>query len=151
MELKWEIRKFEDFSLRAFHDLIQLRIEVFVLEQDCPYQDLDGLDIDAWHVTATNEDGMVVACSRILSPGALYDQVSFGRVLTKMNKRGRQLGHEVVKRTIDFIQNKFSGEDIKISAQEYLIKFYETHGFKQSGEGYLEDGIPHVPMILKQA
>jgi len=146
MKMVWRVRRFEDFSLEEFHDLIQLRIEVFVLEQDCPYQELDGLDKSAWHVTGENEDGELLACSRIIAPGISCKEVSFGRVLTKLNVRGEKIGHEVVKRTIAFIEKAYPGQTMKISAQKHLKKFYEYYKFKQSGEGYLEDGIPHIPM-----
>ncbi|MFT4660827.1 MAG: ElaA protein [Patiriisocius sp.] len=149
MKILWEIRTFDEFNLEEFHDLIQLRIEVFVIEQDCPYQELDGLDKGAWHITGRDENGQYIACSRVIKGGEVYDQVSFGRVIIKEGFRGLKLGHEVVSRTMDFIKGKFPGEDVKISAQEYLLQFYELHDFVQVGEMYLEDDIPHIPMIYK--
>jgi ElaA protein len=138
MKILWEIRTFDEFNLEEFHDLIQLRIEVFVIEQE-----------GAWHITGRDENGQYIACSRVIKGGEVYDQVSFGRVIIKEGFRGLKLGHEVVSRTMDFIKGKFPGEDVKISAQEYLLQFYELHDFVQVGEMYLEDDIPHIPMIYK--
>jgi ElaA protein len=139
---------FSELSTRQLYDVLQLRSEVFVVEQDCVYQDIDGYDDKAYHVLFYDEE-VLVAYSRILPAGAYFDQLSIGRVIVKETHRSRKLGHELMKSSIDFSLKTFSKSQIKISAQQYLIKFYESHGFVISGEGYLEDGIPHISMILQ--
>ncbi len=142
-----EIKPFNCLSLDELHDLIQLRIQVFVLEQDCPYQDLDGRDKVAEHLIAI-EDGVMMATLRILSPGIAYKEWSIGRVVVDEKSRGTGLGHRIMEEAIRWVDTKQGGPAaIKLSAQEHLRAYYERHGFEQCGEGYLEDGIPHIPML----
>ena len=145
------IKPYQELSLDEFHDVIALRIAVFVIEQDCPYQDLDGLDKGAWHLLVKEENSLF-ATLRILRPGTSYAEAwSIGRVVVATQARGTGLGHEIMNRGIEFIQELAPEARIKISAQTYLKAFYEEHGFQQCGEGYLEDGIPHIPMDLHLA
>lgn len=139
---------FSELTTRQIYDILQLRSEVFVVEQDCVYQDIDGHDDKAYHVLFYDEQ-ILVAYSRILPPGAYFDELSIGRVIVKETHRSQKLGHELMKTSIDFSLKTFPKSMIKISAQQYLIKFYESHGFVISGEGYLEDGIPHISMKLE--
>lgn len=143
-----KILLFSELTTRQLYDILQLRSEVFVVEQDCVYQDIDGNDDKAYHVLFYDESTLV-AYSRILPPGAYFDDLSIGRVIVKETHRGQKLGHELMKKSIEFAISQFSKSLIKISAQQYLIKFYESHGFIISGEGYLEDGIPHISMTLE--
>jgi ElaA protein len=144
-QLKWHNAPYEKLSVDEFHDIAALRIEIFVVEQDCPYQELDGLDKIATHLWATDEE-TVVACLRILPPGASYTECAIGRVVVSQAQRGTGLGHELMKRGMDMVKELYGPSDIKISAQEHLKSYYEKHEFKQCGDGYLEDGIPHIPM-----
>lgn len=144
--MKIEIKAYEQLSLDEFHDLIQLRIKVFVLEQDCPYQELDGNDRSAEHLIAI-ERGKMMATLRILPPGIAYPEWSIGRVVVDKEARGTGLGHRIMTEALAHIERKdVKPAQIKLSAQEHLRNYYEQHGFKQCGEGYLEDGIPHIPM-----
>ena len=142
-----EIKPYKHLTLDEFHDLIQLRIKVFVIEQDCPYQDLDGRDKVAEHLIAI-EEGIMMATLRILSPGIAYKEWSIGRVVVDEKARGTGLGHRIMEEAIRWIDAKNgSTAAIKLSAQEHLRAYYERHGFEQCGDGYLEDGIPHIPML----
>ncbi|WP_127845985.1 GNAT family N-acetyltransferase [Psychroflexus aestuariivivens] len=142
------IRSFQELSTREIYDILQLRSEVFVVEQDCVYQDIDGHDEAAFHLTFY-EGKVLAAYSRILPANAYFDELSIGRVIVKSSFRSQKLGHKLMKESIDFAQKKYPNQDIVISAQQYLIKFYESHAFKIEGEGYLEDDIPHIKMRLK--
>jgi ElaA protein len=140
-----EILPFSKLSSPQVYDLLQLRSEVFVVEQDCVYQDIDGYDNKAFHVLFY-EDKILVAYSRILPPGVYFEKLSIGRVIVKATHRKLNLGHDLMDRSIAFSRTNYPKSSIKISAQQYLIKFYESHGFETDGEGYLEDGIPHIGM-----
>lgn len=142
-----QILLFSELSTRQIYDVLQLRSEVFVVEQDCVYQDIDGHDEKAYHVLFYDE-GILVAYSRILPPGTYFEELSIGRVIVKETHRSQKLGHVLMKSSIEFSLKTFPKSIIKISAQQYLIQFYESHGFVISGEGYLEDGIPHIGMKL---
>lgn len=145
--MEHKILLFSELSTQQLYAILQLRSEVFVVEQDCVYQDIDGHDDAAYHVLFY-DDASLVAYSRILPPGAYFDELSIGRVIVKETHRSQKLGHELMKVSITFSLYTFPKSIIKISAQQYLIKFYESHGFVISGEGYLEDGIPHIAMKL---
>lgn len=145
--MEHKILRFSELSAQQMYDILQLRSEVFVVEQDCVYQDIDGHDDAAYHVLFY-DDTSLVAYSRILPPGAYFDELSIGRVIVKGTHRSQKLGHELMKVSITFSLHAFPKSIIKISAQQYLIKFYESHGFVITGDGYLEDGIPHIAMKL---
>lgn len=144
--MKISIKKFEDFTIHQLHDVLQLRSEVFVVEQDCVYQDIDGKDLKALHVIGEKE-GKVVAYTRCFAPGFYFEEAAIGRVVVNLEQRKYGYGHVIMKASINAIKNAFKTEIIKLSAQTHLKKFYESHGFKQVGEGYLEDGIPHIAMV----
>lgn len=138
---------FDQLSLVELYQILAMRVEVFVVEQDCPYQDLDGLDQKAIHLVSSSLDGKIAATLRILPPGISFDCHAIGRVVTSPEFRGQGLGNEIMERTLKYMENHFGVEvPIKLSAQEHLKKYYENHGFSQCGDGYLEDGIPHIPM-----
>lgn len=141
-----QIRAFEELSLQELYQLLQLRSEVFVVEQDCVYQDIDGKDQKALHVLGIIAN-KVVAYTRIFPPGFYFEQAAIGRVVVKEDNRKSNLGHEILKASVEAIREHYGTDTIKLSAQTYLTKFYEGHGFVQTGEGYLEDGIPHIAMI----
>lgn len=145
--LSWSIKAFEDLTLREFHDLIALRIDVFIVEQNCPYPELDGKDEQSYHIIGRNEKYEIVATSRILPPGLSYPQVSIGRVVVAKNERMNNYGHDMMRMAFQFTLEKFGNTEIKISAQKYLESFYLSHDFVPTGKEYLEDGIPHLEMI----
>ncbi|MDG1159693.1 MAG: GNAT family N-acetyltransferase [Flavobacteriales bacterium] len=151
MHLNWKVKTWDELSLEAFYRIAQLRIDVFVIEQDCPYQDLDGKDQQSVHLWAEGEGGEVLAYLRIVAPGVSYPQVAIGRVISSSKMRGTGLGIELMKRGIEAVNQQYGDVAIKLSAQQYLIKFYEKFGFQTVGEGYLEDDIPHIAMIRKGA
>lgn len=144
--ISWHLKKFEALSVWELYPILQLRSQVFVVEQNCVYQDLDGKDAQALHIFAL-EGKQVVAYARLFKPGDYFDLASIGRVVVDENFRKLKLGHELIEKSIEAIETHFNTIEIKISAQLYLKKFYETHGFVQTGEGYLEDGIPHIAMV----
>ena len=127
-------------------------MDVFVVEQACPYPELDGKDTHAHtlHVAARTADRNLVAYLRILAPGVSYPGVSFGRVVTAKAFRGRGLSHELINKAVELARVNWPGIPVQIGAQEYLKDFYQSHGFEATSEIYLEDGIPHIDMVLKQ-
>ncbi|MGV3461691.1 MAG: GNAT family N-acetyltransferase [Flavobacterium sp.] len=142
---QFKIKRFNELSLPELYQVLQLRSEVFVVEQNCVYQDIDGKDAKAVHVFS-GEDGQVAAYCRLFGPGDYFENTSIGRVVIGEKYRDRKWGHAMMKAAIDAIAAIWQTSAITISAQLYLKKFYETHGFVQSGEQYLEDGIPHIRM-----
>ncbi|WP_029034270.1 GNAT family N-acetyltransferase [Salinimicrobium terrae] len=144
MQIK--ISTFEELNLKELYKVLQLRAEVFVVEQDCVYQDIDGKDEKALHILGF-EDDELVAYTRIFPPGIYFSEAAIGRVVVKEGHRKKNYGHEILKASIRAVEEKFHTQKIKLSAQTYLTTFYESHGFEQIGEGYLEDGIPHIAMV----
>lgn len=144
--LRVKVKQLQEFTIDELYDTLQLRSEVFVVEQDCVYQDIDGKDRKALHVIGT-KDGKVVAYTRIFDAGDYFEKASIGRVVVSSTARAFGYGHVIMKASIEAIQQHYHTRSIKISAQTYLKKFYESHGFLQVGEEYLEDGIPHIGMV----
>ncbi|MDC3319041.1 GNAT family N-acetyltransferase [Flavobacteriaceae bacterium] len=140
------IKKFNELSTHELYAVLQLRAEVFVVEQDCVYQDLDNKDLDAYHVLGVL-DTKIVAYARIFKPGDYFLESSIGRIVVKKEFRKFQYGYQLVQNSIQFIENNLQQNKILISAQSYLTKFYNSFGFTQVGEEYLEDGIPHIKML----
>lgn len=141
-----EIKHFKDLTLDEFHDLIALRIEVFIIEQNCPYQELDGLDKGAYHLLIREND-KIIATARILLPGIVYPEIAIGRVVSSPRYRSFKLGHLIMKNSIEFILNNLKENKARLSAQSHLVGYYEKHGFQSTGKNYLEDGIPHTEML----
>ena len=146
MELKWKIKPFEALNVDELYDLLKLRSEIFVVEQNCVYLDLDGKDKKALHLMGEFE-GKIVAYSRLFDAGISFDNASIGRVVVDANYRDRKWGHELMQVAIAEIKSNFDKDKITIGAQLYLKKFYESHGFVQTSEMYLEDDIEHIEMI----
>lgn len=140
------IRKFSALTTGQLYDILQLRSEIFVVEQQCIYNDLDGLDKDATHMII-QEFGLTIATARILPAGIRFPQVSIGRVVVHQAYRGRDYGKILMRRAIQYATEAWNAVEIKISAQLYLKKFYEELGFMQVTDVYDEDGIPHIGMI----
>lgn len=149
MHLDWQIKHYRDLSLNEFHDLIRLRLEAFVVEQNCAYLDLDGKDKKCYHLICRDGKGDIVATARILPPGLSYDDAAIGRVVIEEELRGQGAGHDLMERCIEFCVQEFGGSPIRISAQKHLENYYSKHQFKSTGNEYLEDGIPHVEMMLE--
>jgi ElaA protein len=146
-EGSWTCQPFEALSGRDVHDLLSLRAAVFVVEQDCVFQDPDDLDLHAHHFLL-REAGRLLACQRCLPPGTPYEESSIGRIVVAPEARGRDLGRELVKRGIDFNRRTWPGYAIRIGAQSRLTRFYESLGFRSCEDHYMEDGIEHVHMVL---
>ena len=142
-----EIKKFNKLTLEELYSLLQLRSEVFIVEQDCVYQDLDGKDYKSLHVIA-KENNKIIAYTRLFNKGQYFKEASIGRVVVAKNQRNLSYGSEIMKASINAIQDCFSTREIKISAQLHLKEFYNSFGFKVIGCSYLEDGIPHIGMVL---
>ena len=140
------IKRFNELSTHELYAVLQLRAEVFVVEQDCVYQDLDNKDLDAYHVLGVL-DTKIVAYARIFKPGDYFLESSIGRIVVKKEFRKFQYGYQLVQNSIQFIENNLQQNTILISAQSYLTKFYNSLGFIRVGEEYLEDGIPHIKML----
>ena len=145
-ELNFEIKDFNQLSTQDLYAVLQLRSEVFVVEQDCVYLDLDGKDQLAYHVLGY-KDSILIAYARVFKPGDYFSKSSIGRIIVKKTHRRFKYGDHLVKNSIEFIEKKFKEKEILISAQAYLINFYNNLGFKQKGEQYLEDDIPHIKML----
>lgn len=146
--MKFEFKDFNELTIDELYDILQLRAEIFVVEQDCVYNDLDGLDKVAMHQFAI-KDNEIVAYSRLLKPGTRFADYSIGRVVVKQTVRGTGIGIEMMKAAKKYIVNEWGATKIKISAQKYLQKFYEDLGFEIVTDEYLEDGIPHFGMMYK--
>lgn len=144
------VKTFEELTLNELYEILQLRSEVFVVEQDCVYQDIDGKDQKAVHIFGTKED-KIVAYTRCFPPGAYFQMAAIGRVVVTIDQRKYGYGHEIMRSSVQVIERRYHSKEIKVSAQTHLKKFYESHGFEQAGEGYLEDGIPHIGMIKNKA
>lgn len=146
--MDYTCKKFSELSLEELYQIMVLRQEVFVVEQDCPYLDADGKDQSSFHLMGRDEKGKLVAYTRLVPKGISYEKYpSIGRVVTSSSVRGRGVGKELMEVSIEWCEKIWSGASVKISAQTYLKKFYESLGFEQVGEGYLEDDIPHIPML----
>lgn len=143
--LKWKIKRFKELSLEELYQLLRLRSEVFVVEQNCVYQDIDGKDSKAIHLIGTFKDE-IVAYARLFDPGDYFEDASIGRVVVAQKHRENKWGHELMQQAIFGVEQFCQTQKITISAQLYLQKFYESHGFVAVNEVYLEDDIPHIRM-----
>ena len=145
--LVWQCKSFGTLQAAELYKLLQLRAAVFVVEQNCAYLDPDDKDIFALHVLCSRGSELL-ACARILPGGVSYPEVSIGRVATSASARGTGVGRELMNYTLKQITEVFGSVPVRISAQCYLERFYESFGFIRQGEDYLEDDIPHVEMLL---
>ncbi len=139
------IKKFKELSKKELYAVLALRCEVFVVEQECAYQDLDGKDEKAYHLLCTENDELL-AYLRIFNPRDYVENASIGRVLVKKELRGQGFAIKIMEMAIAFVESKIKVNKIELSAQTYLIEFYESLGFLKDGVEYLEDGIPHIKM-----
>ena len=148
MPIKWVTKKFDALSVVELYQILRLRSEIFVVEQNCVYQDLDNKDQKALHLFGQFE-GKIIAYSRLFKAGDYFDCSSIGRVVVDENYRDKNFGHELIAQGIAAIKKYYDEENITISAQLYLKKFYGELGWEQAGEMYYEDDIEHIPMIRK--
>ncbi|MFC4221752.1 GNAT family N-acetyltransferase [Flagellimonas marina] len=142
------VKTFEELSTQELYQILRLRSEVFVVEQDCVYQDIDNMDQKALHVLGL-KDGELVAYTRMFKPGDYFENASIGRVVVAQKQRKYGYGKQIMQVSMAALAQRFPKTTIEISAQKYLLKFYTELGFTTQGEEYLEDGIPHVRMIQK--
>ena len=140
------VKTFNELTTEELYQILRLRSEVFVVEQDCVYQDVDNKDQKALHIMGI-KDGEVVAYTRVFEPGDYFDNVSIGRVVVSQSQRKYGLGKQIMQSSLAAIDQRFPDKPIEISAQSYLLKFYTELGFNAFGEEYLEDGIPHRRML----
>lgn len=150
MNITWYHKHFKNLSTTELYQILQLRSEVFIVEQNCPFQDLDDKDIKCYHLMGFDTDSQkVMAYTRIVPAGVSYEEASIGRVVTSPLARGNGIGKQLMKNSIELLEELYGGISIKIGAQFYLKKYYESFGFQQIEEVYLEDGIEHILMIRK--
>lgn len=149
--ITWKTLTFNKLSTLQLHELIRLRVDVFVVEQACAYPELDGKDtLNGVHHLIGLKNDEIVCCARLLPAGTSYENVSLGRVATKKTVRGNGLGHQLITEALKQCEHLWPGKTIDIGAQEHLDAFYQSHGFKRISDVYLEDGIPHVDMRLNK-
>lgn len=145
--LTWMTLPFTQLTTQQLYDLMRLRVDVFVVEQTCPYPELDGKDVlEGVHHLLGYQNDELVACARLLPAGTSYSNVSIGRVVTKQTVRGDGVGHQLLKEALKQCDALWPQQTIDIGAQEHLTQFYASHGFNVISDSYLEDGIPHVDM-----
>jgi ElaA protein len=142
----WILKPFAELTPKELYHILQLRNEVFIVEQNCPYQDLDNKDLKSWHLMGIEEDRLL-AYSRLLAPGISYSESSIGRIVSSPSVRKTGMGKKLIRESIEQIKNLFKTDMIRIGAQFYLKAFYESFGFIQDGDIYLEDNIPHIIML----
>jgi ElaA protein len=142
----WQAKPFHQLTTRELYDLLQLRQQVFVVEQTCAYLDADGNDLHAWHLFAYNSDQQLVACARLFLPEALGHKARIGRVVSSPRVRGQGVGRELMHQALAFCAHHAPAVTVVLSAQTYLREFYASFGFSEIGEEYLEDDIPHIDM-----
>lgn len=146
----WYCKAFAELSGADIYEILTLREEVFVLEQQCLYQDIDGLDYDCLHLYASNEElKKIVAYARIIPSGVKSEYVGIGRVVVEKDSRKQGLGELLLENSISYCEQTFPKQSIKISAQAYLEKFYKKFKFETISDIYDEDGIDHIDMVRK--
>ena len=143
--MQWLVKSFDTLTSQELYEILALRSEIFIVEQNVPYQDLDGKDLDAIHIFA-KDNGTVVAAIRILKPGVSYPEASFGRVVVKESYRGKKLSSIMIQKGLELMETKWNVKQVRISAQAYLQKYYATFGFDVQSEIYIEDQLPHIEM-----
>jgi ElaA protein len=148
MNINWTFKSFEELTVLELYNIMRLRAEVFIVEQNCPYQDADGKDLKSFHLMGYDENKELIVYSRILPRNISYPEASIGRVVSSSKVRGKGAGKKLMDKSLEIISEKFGNVPVKIGAQAYLKNFYESFGFVQTSEQYMEDNIPHIEMIL---
>lgn len=149
LTIQWSVKLFPQLTVDQLFEVLQLRVNVFVVEQRCAYPELDVHDrhVETRHLLGQDESGQLIAYARLLPSGLTFSEVSMGRCVVRQGARGKGAGHQLLHAALDEIQTKWPGHAIRISAQGYLQNFYEQYGFMRVSDTYLEDGIPHVEMV----
>jgi len=147
--IRWTIKSFDKLTSIELYKILQLRINVFMLEQNCLYPECDDKDIQANHLFA-DDNGQIIAYARLIAPQVSYKEASIGRVIVSNQYRGQKLGYTLMQYAIEKLSTDYPMSAIRISAQAHLNQFYGNVGFKQVSKEYLEDGIPHIEMILQK-
>ncbi|KNF08274.1 putative acyltransferase [Gottschalkia purinilytica] len=147
--MQWEIKTFQDLEILELYNIIKERIDVFVVEQNCPYTECDNKDIEAFHLMLKDKDN-IIAYLRILPKGVSYEEVSLGRIMVSDGYRGEGYAKEMMLKAIKFVEEEMEETKIRISAQNYLVDFYKSFGFNIVSDIYLEDSIPHVEMFYEK-
>lgn len=146
MNFLWHYKEFDELTPSELYEILSLRVTVFMVEQNCLYNEVDGKDPKCPQLWCTM-DGKILAYCRIVPPGVSYELPSIGRVVSHPEFRHLKLGHQLMRNAIEIIKNHYQTSQIKISAQSYLKNFYEKYGFQQISDEYLEDGLPHMEMV----
>lgn len=146
--MNWILKSFDSLTVHELYAMLRLRSEVFVVEQNCVFQDMDNKDQQCYHLMGWKDD-LLFACTRLVPPGLTYAEASIGRVVTSPAARGGGIGKTLIEKSIEEVFNLYGEGPIKIGAQLYLKKFYRSFGFEQIGDIYDEDGIDHIKMIRK--
>lgn len=149
IQLNWVYKSFNQLTTAELYAILQLRSEVFVVEQNCVYLDVDGKDKKSFHLMAWHGEELT-AYTRLVPPGISFTEASIGRVITSPRYRGLGIGITLLEKSIAHTLESYQTNQIRIGAQLYLKKFYEGFGFKTQGDEFLEDGIPHIEMLLKK-
>ena len=145
--MEWTIKQFQDLTLDELYAILYLRTAVFVVDQACPYQEVDNKDQESYHLLG-QDNGDIVAYARLLPPGLSFPQASIGRVLVAPSHRGQGLGQQLMARSLAFLVEELGQKRIQLSGQTYLEAFYKSFGFQPISDMYLEDDIPHKDMLL---
>ncbi|PPA70608.1 GNAT family N-acetyltransferase [Jeotgalibacillus proteolyticus] len=146
--MEWTLQTFEELSATELYEILMARNSIFVVEQQCAYQEIDGYDPKSFHLTLREGDKLV-AYARLLPGGVKYDLPSIGRIIVAPEYRGSGAGRRLVARSVNIMVKDWGVEQIKLQAQVYLRHFYESFGFEPTSEEYLDDGIPHVDMLMR--
>lgn len=146
MEFTWKFCSWHDLPKEDLHDILALRVNIFVVEQDCPYPEIDGKDRQSWHLYAI-ENERIASYLRIVEAGVAYQEIAIGRVVVDEDYRGTGLGHKLMEEAMIRIKDQWGDQPIRLGAQDHLRSYYAAHGFEAQGEVYLEDGIPHIEML----
>lgn len=146
MNLIWHFKEFNELTPTELYGILKLRVEVFMVEQNCLYNECDGKDFHCTQLWCTLDD-KIIASARIVPPGISYHEPSIGRVVSHPDFRHLKLGYQLMRHSLEIIENHYESRKVKISAQSYLKNFYGKFGFEQVSEEYLEDGLPHMEMV----
>ncbi|SEJ76373.1 ElaA protein [Bhargavaea ginsengi] len=145
--MNWSVKSFSELTVDELYEILRLRVDVFVVEQACPYPEIDGNDRDALHLIGMEGD-TIAACARVLKPGDVHEHPAIGRVIVRKSHRGKGIARELVEKAKQVVTARYGEFPVHLSAQHHLEDFYASCGFRTVSEPYDEDGIPHVDMLL---
>lgn len=148
-KITWEIKPFDELTTRELHDILKIRVDVFVVEQNCAYHEIDNNDIPSYHLLA-KAGSKIIGTARIVPEGIIYDEISIGRIAIEKEYRGKGVGRILMKKSMDFCKTQLRAKAIKLAGQLYLKEFYEAFGFRQVSAIYPWDGIDHLDMLWEE-